>query len=97
MAMPIKRYGAERIAQCGRSRATLDAIGLSSGNYSPLILIAPADAMVIDFGVKSSCGVVKLLFEASVKKSRNGPSTQLIEATSCVERSNATIKAKELT
>jgi len=25
---------------------------------------------------KSSCGVVKLLFEASVKKARNGPSTQ---------------------
>jgi hypothetical protein len=46
---------------------------------------------------KSSCGVVKSLFEASVKKARNGPSTQLIEATSCVERSNATIKAEELT
>jgi hypothetical protein len=29
---------------------------------------------------KSSCGVVKLLFEASVQKARNGPSTQLIEA-----------------
>ena len=41
---------------------------------------------------KSSCGVVKLLFKASVKKARNGPSTQLIKATSCVERSNATIK-----
>jgi hypothetical protein len=46
---------------------------------------------------KSSCGIVKLLFEASVKKARNGPSTQLIEATSCIERSNPTIKAKELT
>ena len=45
---------------------------------------------------KSSCGVVKLLFEASVQKARNGPSTQLIEATSCVERSNATIQAEEL-
>jgi len=44
---------------------------------------------------KSSCGVVKLLFEARVKKARNEPSTQLIEATSCVERSNATIKAEE--
>jgi len=52
--------------------------------------------MVIDFGVKkSSCGVVKLLFKASVQKARNGPSTQLIEVTSCVERSNATIKAEE--
>jgi len=27
MAMRIKRYGAERIAQYGRSRATLDATG----------------------------------------------------------------------
>jgi hypothetical protein len=45
---------------------------------------------------KSSCGIVKLLFEASVKKARNRPSTQLIEATSCIERSNTTIKAKEL-
>jgi hypothetical protein len=44
---------------------------------------------------KSSCGVVKLLFEASIKKAQNRPSTQLIEATSCVERSNATIKAKK--
>jgi hypothetical protein len=39
----------------------------------------------------------KPLFEASVKKARNKPSTQRIEATSCVERWNATIKAKELT
>jgi len=37
----------------------------------------------------------KSLFEASVKKAQNGPSTQLIEATSCVDRSNATIKAEE--
>jgi len=44
---------------------------------------------------KLSCGVVKLLFEASVQKAQNGPSTQLIEAMSCVERSNATIKAEE--
>ena len=27
MAMRIRRYGAERIAHCGRSRATLDATG----------------------------------------------------------------------
>jgi hypothetical protein len=44
---------------------------------------------------KSSCGVVKSLFEGSDKKARNRPSTHLIEATSCVERSNATIKAEE--
>ena len=44
---------------------------------------------------KSSYGIVKLLFEASVQKARNGPSTQVIKATSCVERWNATINAKE--
>jgi hypothetical protein len=44
---------------------------------------------------KLSCGVVKSHFKASVKKAQNGPSTEPIEATSCVERSNATIKAKE--
>jgi len=44
---------------------------------------------------KSSCGVVKLLFDASIKKARNGPSNQLIKVTSClgVERSNATINS----
>jgi len=36
---------------------------------------------------------VKLLFKASVKKAWNRPSTQLIEATSCVERSNARINS----
>jgi hypothetical protein len=44
---------------------------------------------------KSSCGIVKSLFKDSVIKAQNGPSTQLIEVTSCVERWNATIKAKE--
>jgi hypothetical protein len=44
---------------------------------------------------KSSCGVVKSLFEPIVQKARNGPSTQLIEAMSCVERSNTMIKAEE--
>jgi hypothetical protein len=43
----------------------------------------------------TSCGVVKSLFEASIKKARNGPSTQLIKATSCVERSYAVIKAED--
>jgi hypothetical protein len=52
-----------------------------SGKYSPRI--APSDAMVTDFGVKKwSCGVVISLSEASVQNAQNGPSTQLIEATS---------------
>jgi hypothetical protein len=45
---------------------------------------------------KSSCGIVKSLFEASVQMARNEPSTHVIEATSCVERLNATIQAEEL-
>jgi len=65
------------------------------GKYLPRI--APADAMVIDFWPKKlSCGVVKSLSEASVQKALSGPSTQLIKATSCVERTNAMIKAEEL-
>ena len=40
--------------------------------------------MVIDLGVKSSFGIVKLLFEASVQKAQNRPSNQLIEVTSCI-------------
>jgi len=44
---------------------------------------------------KLSCGVVKSLFEASIQKAQNGPYTQLIKATSCVERWNAMVKAKE--
>jgi hypothetical protein len=46
-------YGAKRIAQYGRSRATLDATGRhhwALGKYLPRI--APADATGINFGVK---------------------------------------------
>jgi hypothetical protein len=39
--------------------------------------------------------MVKSLFEASVQKAQNGHSIQLIEVTSCVERSNSTVKAEE--
>jgi hypothetical protein len=51
MAMQIRWYGAEHIAQYGRSRATLDATKPPSGKY--LSRIAPVDTMVIDFGVKN--------------------------------------------
>jgi hypothetical protein len=61
---------------------------LQSGEF--LYRIVPVDAMVIDFGVK------EIPFEASIKMARNGPYTQLIKATSCVERSNAAMKAEEL-
>jgi len=66
-----------------------------SGKYSPRIALA--DAMVIDFGVKNRVLVLwKSLSEANVQKARNGPSSQLIKATSFVERSKATMKAEEL-
>ena len=93
MAMRIRRYGAKLIAQYGRSRATLAldaAIGQEIAPYCP----SGRHGHRFRHN-KSSCGVVKLLFEASVQKARNGPSTHVIEATSCVERSNATIKAEE--
>ena len=65
-----------------------------SDEYSSRIV--PADAMVIDFGVNNQVVALwKSLFEASIKKTRNGPFIQLIEASSCEERSNATIKAEE--
>jgi hypothetical protein len=52
--------------------------------------------MVIYFGVKNQVVALwKSLFEAGIKKARNEPCTQLIEATSCVDRSNATIKVDE--
>ena len=67
---------------------------LPSGKYSPHI--APADVMVIDFGVKNPVVALwKSLSEASIQKAQNGPSTELIKATSCVEKLNTTMKAKE--
>jgi hypothetical protein len=51
------------------------------GKYSPRIF--PADAMAIDFGENNRIVALwKSLSKASVKKARNGPSTQLIDATS---------------
>ena len=65
------------------------------GEYLPRI--APVDAMVINFGVKIELRQLwNRCFEASIWKAPNGPSTQLIEATSCVEKLKATIEAKEL-
>jgi hypothetical protein len=64
------------------------------GEYSPRI--APADAMVIDFGVKNRVVALwKSLFKASIYKAQNGPSSRPIKAMSCVERSYATNKAEE--
>jgi hypothetical protein len=55
------------------------------------------DAVVIDFGIKHQVVVLwKSLSKASIQKARNGPSTQLIEATSCVEISNTMMKAEKL-
>jgi len=95
MAMRIRRYGAERIAQHGRSRATLDATGCHHQlSICPVLPRRTPWSSIMH--KKSSCGVVKSLSKASTKKARNGPSTQLIGATSYVDRSNAMIKAEEL-
>ena len=91
----IRWYGAERITQYGRSRATLDATGRRK--RVSICPVLPRRTPWSFWRKKSSCGVVKSLFEASAKKARNRPSTQLIKVTSCVERWNATIKAEELT
>jgi hypothetical protein len=53
--------------------------------------------MVIKLSVKNQVVALwKSLSEASVQKERNGPSTQLIKATSCIERSNIMMKAEDL-
>jgi hypothetical protein len=48
------------------------------GKYLPCI--APLDVMVVDFGVKNQdFGIVKSFsFEASIQKTQNRPSNQLI-------------------
>jgi hypothetical protein len=59
MAMRIRRYDAERIAQYGRSRATLDATAIGRV-FAPY---RPSGRHGHRFWLKqSSCGVVKLLF-----------------------------------
>jgi len=65
-----------------------------SGKYSSCIALEAT--MVIHFGVKNQ--VVALwncCSKASIQKAQNRPSTQLIEATSWVERWNTTIEAEE--
>ena len=87
MAMRIRRYDAERIAQYGRSRATLDPLQLDAAIRQVFALYCPGGRHGHQFLCKkTSCGVVKSLFEASIKKAQNGPFTQLIEAKGCVER-----------
>jgi hypothetical protein len=58
--------------------------------------IASVDAVVIDFGIKHQVVALwKSLSKASVQKARNGPSTQLIKAASCVEILNTIMKAEK--
>ncbi len=91
IAMTMCRCDAKHINRCSLSRALRSHWTPPLGKYSPHI--AMADAKVINFWPKKS---VKSLSEASIQKAPNGPSAQLIEETSCVERSNATIKTEEL-
>jgi hypothetical protein len=73
MAMRIRRYSAERIPQYGKCKATPRCHWtLPLGKYLPCI--APADAMVIDFGVKNQVAVLwKSLSEASIQRHETYP------------------------
>jgi hypothetical protein len=64
-----------------------------SGAY--LHRIATEIAMVLIFGIKNRV-VVFASFEASVQTAQNRPSTQLIEATSCVDEWHVTIGEQAL-
>jgi hypothetical protein len=67
----------------------------SSGEYLPCIALA--GAVVINIGIKKlSCGKVKLLSKAMIKKVQNGLSSQIIEVTSCIKKLDATIEAEDL-
>ena len=96
MAMRIRRYDAECIAQYGRSRATLDVT--ICRHWSSIRPVSPRRSPWSSILAQKielwhcETAVLKLAF----KRHEKGPSTQLIEATSCVERSNATIQAEEL-
>ncbi len=94
MAMRIRRYGAEHIAQYGRSRATLDATGCH--HWASIHPVLPQRTPWSSISAETiELWHCESLFKASVQKARNGPSNHVIKATSCVERSNATIKAEE--
>ena len=96
MAMQIRQYSAKRIAQYGMSRSALDATGhnhwasictpyCSGGRHGHQF-----------WHKKNNFGVAELLSEASIQKAQNRPTPQLIKATSCIDRSNAKMKAEEL-
>jgi hypothetical protein len=97
MTLAIRWCDAEGIARYGRSsRVALNmplhaAIRQVSAQYCPSI---HHDHQL--WREKSTCGVVKLLTKAIIQKAQNEPSNELIEATSCIERSNATFGAEEL-
>jgi len=96
MAVQIRRCDAERITQYSSlGLPYMPALDAAIGQvFTPY---CPGECHGHQFRRKKmSCGIVKLRFEASIQKARNGPSTQLIEATSCVERSNAMMKVEEL-
>ena len=96
MAMWIRRYGAKRIAQCDRSRATLDATGrrhwVSNHSVSPCRTSwSSISAYKIELW---RCGnhFPKLAF----KRHETDPLLSSLKQKSCAERSNATMKVEEL-
>jgi hypothetical protein len=94
ISMAMTRCDAKHIARFSMSRATLDATGHHHwASIRPISLRRTPWSSI--FGLKKLWRC-EIAFGASVKTAQNSPTTQLIKATSCVERSNATIKAEEL-
>jgi len=70
----VGRFGGHTPVQCQAHRPMQHVQGYLRRHWTPLLgkylpHIDRADAMVVNFGInKMSCGVVKLLSEASIKK-----------------------------
>ena len=101
IAMVMQRYNAMYIARWSISEATLEATGCHhppSGEC--MCRIAPAAAMVDDFVVKHKNTNKVQIITSCLREliPQNGPSTQLIDVTSCIKmRDISKTRAEELT
>ncbi len=87
MTMRMWGWNTARIAWCSMSRATLEATGLChQASICTLLSQQPPWSSILAWKIG----------KASVQKAQNGPSIQLIKATSCIERSNVMIGAEDL-
>jgi hypothetical protein len=105
-------HHADAAVQCGSHRPMEHIQGFTRSHWmlplgKCLCRIAPA-AVMVDKLVENTQNTNKKLFSASNLRynqplgvcdkfiPQNGPSTQLIDVTSCIEKSNAAIAAEEL-